>query len=176
MFGVFIGIGAWCIAAYNGYVTALTGINVTLELPGLTETTRGPFAGTVIGMVFFSIVLSIGFVLLTKAFPKCMVYGLIVFSILLILAVAAAGFAIQSWVIGGVFVGVALIYCLILFCCLRGHLETSVVLVKCAATFLSDKPQIYLVSVLMTIMTVLFSIYWIFSYISMASLSVLIPS
>lgn len=127
-------------------------------------------------MVFFSIVLSIGFVLLTKAFPKCMVYGLIVFSVLLLLAVAAAGFAIQSWILGGVFVGVALIYGLILFCCLRGHIETSIVLVKCTANFLSEKPQIYLVSVLMTIMTILFSVYWIFSYISITNLSFSLPA
>lgn len=36
LFGVFLGIGGWCIAAYNGYVSALSGVNVTIELPGMT--------------------------------------------------------------------------------------------------------------------------------------------
>ncbi len=121
----YLGIGAYCLAAYNGQLStynAALGTSLTISVPGQTDTTSGAFAGTAVGMIALSILLSIGFVLLAKNFPKCMVYGLIAFSVLLFLAVAAVGFGMGSYIIGGVFAGIAALYSLILFCCLRGHL------------------------------------------------------
>lgn len=122
-------------------------------------------------MIFLSVLLAIGFVFLAKSCPKCMVWGLIVFSVLLFLAVAAAGFGIGNYVLGGIFAGVALIYALILFCCLRGHIDTSIILVKCTGEFLTAKPQVYLIGLIVGVITSAFSIYWLFGYLGILTMS-----
>lgn len=122
-------------------------------------------------MICLSILLSIGFVILAKSCPKCIVWGLIGFSVLLFAAIAAAGFIIGNIVLGAAFGIFTLLYCLVLFCCLRGHIDTAIVLIHCTGEFLTAKPQVYLVGVIMGIITAAFSVFWLFGYIGVLVLS-----
>lgn len=168
----FIGLGAYFIYGYNQVTAALQLLSPgTPALPGFGPTTIGPFAGIVIGMIFFSVLLAIGFVFLAKSCPKCMVWGLIAFSVLLFVVVAAAGFAIQNWALGAVFAVIAAIYGLILFCCLRGHIDTSIILVKCTGEFLTAKPQVYLIGLIVGLITAGFSLYWLFGYMGILTMT-----
>lgn len=138
---------------------------------GMPVEVQGPFAGIAIGCIFMSVLLAIGFVFMAKAFPKCMVWGLIVGSVLLFVAIAVAGFIIQSIVLGVIFIIIAAIYALILFCCLRGHIDTSIVLVKCTGEFLAAKPQVYLYGLIIGAISTAFSIYWVFGYLGIITLT-----
>jgi hypothetical protein len=169
----FIALGGYFINGYTSYNAQIQAANpgTSTNLPGFTNVNNGPFAGICVGMICLSVILSIGFVMLAKTFPKCMVWGLIVFSVLLFVAVAIAGFIIGNIALGVVFVIITLIYALILFCCLRGHIDTSIILVKCTGSFLTAKPQVYLIGIIVGIITAGFSIYWVFGYIGILTLS-----
>lgn len=167
----FIGLGAYFIYGYNAVVTVYAAQGQTITVGGMTPDVQGTFAGIAIGCIFISILLSIGYIFMAKAFPKCMVWGLIIGSVLLFVAIAVAGFIVGSIVLGAIFAVITLFYALILFCCLRGHIDTSIVLVKCTGEFLGAKPQVLIYGVVIGLITAAFSIYWVFGYIGIITLS-----
>lgn len=56
-----------------------------------------------------------------------------------------------------------LIYSLVL-ACFRNKIKTGIVLVKVATNFMSAKPIIFLTPLIKVVMTVLFAVFWIYTF------------
>lgn len=158
---LFLGLGGYFIHQFQ----QLGGIVISGHpLPAIPSRVKVAFAFTCTGMIIGSLLLSIGLVALAKHYPKCLVWTLIVVNITMFLAISIAGFVLGLIALGISFLVATLIYCLVLFCCFRHHIKTAIVLMKCTGQFLSERPQVYLIGLIVSITSVLFLMYWIFSY------------
>ena len=89
------------------------------------------YAGYVAGMMVLSICLSVLFVFLTKAFPKCVVYSMIVLTFVVYLVLIIIGFVMENIALSVVFIIVLLINAIILWC-YWGYIKIGIVLIECA--------------------------------------------
>lgn len=121
--------------------------------------------GIIVGMFFFSIALAIIFVLLLKNFPKCMIYSMIGLIFCVYVALIILGIINQIWWMVIVF-GITIIITAILLYCFRNQLQTGILLLYVATTFLSDKPSAYLAPLYPLIFGIMFFIFWICAIIA----------
>lgn len=117
------------------YYSVYQGSGTKTDMSGLASvfSTQG---GIIIGMFFMSLALAIGFLFLIKAFPKCVVYTMIVLIYLVFAALIVLGIVNGIWWMVVTFaVSLLLITCMLW--CFWGHIRTGIVLLKVAGTFLS---------------------------------------
>lgn len=109
-----IGGGIYFIIEGNDFIDDM--LSVEINSPTALGSIIAHYAGYVVGMMALSVALSIIFVLLCKAFPACMVYGMMVFSFLVYIGLIALGFLTLNYALAIVFIAVLLINALILYC------------------------------------------------------------
>ncbi len=116
--------------------------------------------GIIVGMFFFSLVLSIAFMLLLKAFPKCVVYTMITMIYLVFGALIVFGIINAIWWMVITFAVSLLVISCMLFC-FRRDIQTGIVLLKVSATFLTEKPSVYAAPLYPLLWGIIFFIFWI---------------
>lgn len=129
------------------------------------------YAGYVAGMMVLSICLSVLFVFLTKAFPKCVVYSMIVLTFVVYLVLIIIGFVMENIALSVVFIIVLLINAIILWC-YWGYIKIGIVLIECAGKFITEKPAVYFISGMCLLLNLVFTIFWIFSWLGVYSVGV----
>lgn len=134
----------------NASKTDISGISVAFSTQG----------GIIVAMFFLSIVLAIGYILLIKNFPKCMIYSMILLFYLVLVALIVLGIINQIWWMVITFGVIILITTCILFC-FRDRIVTGIILLKVASSFISEKPSVYLAPFYPLIFGIIFFIYWI---------------
>lgn len=137
---------------------------VTLTI-GSNVGEQNTFVGIAIGcIIIMSVFLSISYIYFAKAFPECMVWTLIVGSFLLFVAVGLVGIIFGILALGIVFFFLAALYALLLYCCLRGRIDTSITLVKCAGSFLGAQPSVLSFGAVLGVITAAVSVFWFVGY------------
>ena len=127
-------------------------------------------AAPIAGMIVLSSALSIILVLLTKAFPKPLMYFLMGFTLLIEIALAIVGFATGSIALGITFVFIFLINVCMIYC-LWDYFKLGLKLLECAARFITEKPAVYFVGFMCLILNALYIVFWIFSWLGVYSSS-----
>lgn len=130
------------------------------------------YAGYVVGMMVLSCCLSVLFVFLSKTFPKCVVYSMIVLTFLVYLGLIILGFVIGNTALGIVFIIVLLINALILWCYWE-YIKIGIVLLECAGRFITEKPAVYFIAGLCFLLNTIFTVFWIFSWLGVYSIGVI---
>ena len=121
--------------------------------------------GIVGGMLAFTFILAIVFLILVSKFPKCMIYtGLVLAAIILV----ALGIALLA---SGVIIGAVMIFGLLalsacLLYCFREQLEQGIVLLKVTGDFLLEKPTVFLAPFFVGIFVVIFFLFWVASLVA----------
>ncbi len=141
------------------YKSIYGGSGTKTDMSGLASvfSTQG---GIIVGMFFLSLVLAVAFMFLLKAFPKCMVYSMIGLIYLVFIALIILGIVNGIWwMVISFAVGLLLISCMLY--CFRRQLQTGIMLLKVAATFLSEKPTVYIAPLYPLAFAILFFIFWI---------------
>lgn len=156
--GAFFGIGALEIGEYQ----RLNQINIQEGLRVDDELNIVPNAGIIAAGLASSVIVSFGYVLLIKAFPRPMVYLMTILSLAVIAAMALIGLIIGNL---GLLIGFGvtfLIYLLVLYC-LRNKIETGIAMVKIATNFISDRMQIFFTPVLKLVLTFAIGAFYIYT-------------
>lgn len=161
MLGFFI-IGVYVLATTNFYSD---NNNNTVDTSSNFEIDNGYMAGTIIGMLVLSILIAIIFVLLLKKFPACMVYGMIALIFIVLIAVIILGFVVSNYWLSIICVVILLFLALFLFC-YREKLKLGILLLEVAADFITEKPTVYIAPLYPLIMSLLFCLFWVFSFIA----------
>jgi hypothetical protein len=160
MMGAFIGVGAWCIQktveTVNSDIIIIDNDAIFGDPDQLKQ-----FIFSVVGLSMLSLVMCTLFVFLTRVNPKCMVYGVIIFVSLLFVAAAGVFFYVGLAYLSIIVLIVMALYLGLIFYCFKKHLKTAIVLVKITGTFLTEKPIIYTIPLLVSIITFLFAILWV---------------
>jgi len=60
--------------------------------------------------------------------------------------------------------GITLLIYSCVLACFRNRIKTGIVLVKVATKFMSEKPVIFLTPVIKVVMTVLFAVFWVYTF------------
>ena len=92
-------------------------------------------AGSIIGMMVLSLLMSIIFVFLCGKFPKCIVYTSIIFTFAIYLGLIIVGFVIKSYGLAISFIIVLLINALMLWCN-KDKIRVGIVLLKVSGDFM----------------------------------------
>jgi len=111
-------------------------------------------------MLFLSIFLSVGFIFMCKMFPKCMVYSMIIGTLLVYIGLIIFGIVIESYAISAVF-GIMLIINLIILWCYWSRIQIAIVLLEVSGIFIFEKPAVYGISGLVTFMSLIYLIFWV---------------
>ena len=94
------------------------------------------YAGYIVGMVALSIALSIILVVLSRLFPKCMVYTMMALTLLVYIGVIVLGIVIGNTALAIVF-GIILVINLIILWCYWGYIQIGIKLLECAGRFIT---------------------------------------
>eukprot|EP00919_Chromeraceae_sp_WS-2016_P066568 GHVR01157501.1.p1 GENE.GHVR01157501.1~~GHVR01157501.1.p1 ORF type:complete len:208 (+),score=-18.05 GHVR01157501.1:283-906(+) len=119
-------------------------------------------------MLWLSIALSIIFILLCKAFPKCVVYSMIVLTFLVYIALIIVGIVVKSYALSAVF-GVILLLNICILYCYWEYIEVGIVLIKVSGDFITAKPSIYFIAGISLLINLIFEIIWIFAWLGIYS-------
>ena len=128
-------------------------------------------AGPIIGMLVLSNALSVIFILLSKTFPKCMFYSMMVLTFLVYLALIIIGFVAKMPSLAVVFIIILLINAVILWC-YWDYIQIGIKLIECAARFLTEKPAVYMISGLCLLINIIYTIFWIFAWVGLSALNI----
>lgn len=79
-------------------------------------------------------------------------------AVLVIIGVASGNYALA------VSMGITLLIYSCVLACFRNRIKTGIVLVKVATQFMSEKPVIFLTPVIKVVMTVLFAVFWVYTF------------
>lgn len=150
-------------------------------IPMVTQTSSDPsltgfgyvmakLAGPVVGMMGLSSALSVLMVVLAKAFPRPVMYFLIAFTFLVYAAFIILGFVINSLGLAISFIIVALFTACMLYC-FWSYITIGLRLLECAARFITEKPAVYFISLMCLFLNVAFTVFWVFSWLSIYSKS-----
>ena len=60
--------------------------------------------------------------------------------------------------------GITLLIYSCVLACFRNRIKTGIVLVKVATKFMSEKPVIFLTPVIKVVLTVLFAVFWVYTF------------
>lgn len=160
--GAFFGIGVMEISDYN----AMSRVNAEQGMLKDDALDFSKFAAVIAAGIGSSVAISFAYVFLLKAFPRPMVYFMIVLSLSVLGGMALIGLFIGNL---GLFIGMGvtfLIYGLVLFC-LRKKIDTGIALVKIATKFISEKLQIFLTPLVKLVLTFLIGAFYIYSLSAM---------
>lgn len=83
-----------------------------------------------------TIFLSIFYIYLMKSYPRCMFYTAIILTMATLLALTIFLFAVKQILAGIVSLIFVLIFGCVFFCCLRGQLEVTIIIIKLSSAFL----------------------------------------
>jgi len=136
LFGIFVGVSGYCLSETFKAINDNTIIIEDDDIFGDSTQLRN-FILSVVGMSMLSLVMCVMFVFLTKKYPKCMVYGVIIFVSLLFVAGAIAMFFAGAVIVSVMLLILMALYLGIMFCCFKKHLKTAIVMVKVTGTFLT---------------------------------------
>lgn len=164
-----IGGGIYFIIEGNDFIDDM--LSVEINSPTALGSIIAHYAGYVVGMMALSVALSIIFVLLCKAFPACMVYGMMVFSFLVYIGLIALGFLTLNYALAIVFIAVLLINALILYC-YWSYITIGIRLLGCAGRFIAEKPAVYLITLICFVLNALFTTFWIFGWLGAYSVAI----
>ena len=131
-------------------------------------TIMAKYAGFVAGMMVLSSFLSVIFVFLTKAFPKCVVYSMIVLTFIIYIVLIILGFIVKNIGLSVVFIIVLLLNAIILVC-YWSYIKIGIILIQCAGMFITEKPAVYFISGMCLLLNIVFSIFWIFAWLGVYS-------
>lgn len=79
-------------------------------------------------------------------------------AVLVIIGVASGNYALA------VSMGITLLIYSCVLACFRNRIKTGIVLVKVATQFMSEKPVIFLTPVIKVVLTVLFAVFWVYTF------------
>lgn len=79
-------------------------------------------------------------------------------AVLVIIGVASGNYALA------VSMGITLLIYSCVLACFRNRIKTGIVLVKVATKFMSEKPVIFLTPVIKVVLTVLFAVFWVYTF------------
>lgn len=79
-------------------------------------------------------------------------------AVLVIIGVASGNYALA------VSMGITLLIYSCVLACFRNRIKTGIVLVKVATQFMSEKPVIFLTPIIKVVMTVLFAVFWVYTF------------
>lgn len=153
-------IGAIMISDGKSYYNQVFGDTGSKnDMTGLANvfSTQG---GIIVGMFFFSLALAILYMFLLKTFPKCVVYTMIVLIYAIFIALIILGIINQIWWMVITF-GITLLLISCMLWCFWDQLKTGIVLLKIAATFLSEKPSAYLAPLYPLFFGIIFFVFWV---------------
>lgn len=121
-----------------------------------------------VGMCVLSAAMSVIYVFLAKTFPKCIVYSMIVLTFIVYIALIIVGVVLAIYALAIVFGLILLITALVLWC-YWGYIQIGIALLGVAGTFLTEKPAVYFISIMCCVLNALYTLFWVFSYIGVAS-------
>lgn len=156
---MFVGVGGYCIKKTVDTLKDETIIIIDDNFFGDPKQLRD-FVLSVSGLSLLSLVMCVVFVLLTKNYPKMMVYTVIGLVSLIFVAAAVVFFFAGAAVMSILLLILMALYFFLLCYCFRKHIKTAIVLVKVTGTFLTERPIIYIVPVVMTLFTFVFTLLW----------------
>jgi hypothetical protein len=175
MFIMFVGISAYSIdqavktidAEIDSNPNSNTGISENDFFGNSTQLKNVIFV--VIGMSLLSLLMCVVFVLLTKSYPTCMVYGVISSVSLILVATSLVLFFVTNGTALAIMLLVLMaIYLFIMFCCFKKHLKTAIVIVKVSGTFLTERPMVYIIHTIIGLITLMFTLLWATSITELA--------
>ena len=92
-----------------------------------------------------------------------MVLTMIFVSLGLIAVLCIIGLASQNYALA-ISMGVTLLIYSCVLACFRNRIKTGIVLVKAATKFMSKKPIVFLTPIFKVVMTVLFAVFWVYTF------------
>lgn len=95
--------------------------------------------------------------------PQGMVLTMIFVSLGLLAVLCIIGIASQNYALA-FSMGITLLIYSCVLACFRNRIKTGIVLVKVATKFMSEKPVIFLTPVIKVVMTVLFAVFWVYTF------------
>lgn len=81
----------------------------------------------------------------------------------LIAVLCIIGIASQNYALA-ISMGVTLLIYSCVLACFRNRIKTGIVLVKVATKFMSEKPIVFLTPIFKVVMTVLFAVFWVYTF------------
>ena len=95
--------------------------------------------------------------------PRGMVLTMIFVSLGLLAVLVIIGVASGNYALA-VSMGITLLIYSCVLACFRNRIKTGIVLVKVATQFMSEKPVIFLTPVIKVVLTVLFAVFWVYTF------------
>lgn len=95
--------------------------------------------------------------------PAFMVIVMTLTSLGLIAVLCLIGIIDQNYALA-IPMGVTFLIYALLIVCLRNKIKMGIVLVKVATKFISDKPIIFLTPIIKLVLTILFAVFWLYSF------------
>ena len=138
---------------------------------GLMMMRRGAIIGAMLGL---SCALSILLVLLLRAFPKPVFYALIGISFAAEILLVVVGFLICDYGLGISFIAITMIQAILLADCWK-YVEIGLKLVDCASRFITEKPAVYGISILLLVINIGFLAYWVELWMTIFSIQAVTP-
>lgn len=124
----------------------------------------------VIGMFGLSLVLSVVFLCLVRYCTKCMVYTLIISTILIMLGIIGISIVSQAWgTLISTAIGLLLFLCLLF--CYRKDISRGITLLKATMQFVKSRPSVFLIPLALLILALAFLTFWIITLICMQNQS-----
>ena len=123
------------------------------------------YAGIIIGMVFLSLLISVLWVVLIRFFPRCMFYTMLILSTVLFLTLIGVAAYKEIYSLMTVFIIILAIYAIFLLC-YRAQIKTGIVLLEVVASFLTEKPIVYLIPLYVFLAGLVFQIFWVLSLLA----------
>jgi len=123
------------------------------------------YKGVISVCYLISILISFIYLILVRCFPKCMVFLLIMMAFCIIFAILILGIA---WNNTGLIITMAIslaFFAIFIYFC-WDSLNLGIQLLQIAAKFTGEKPTVYLASIWVFFLTVLFFIFWIVSVVA----------
>lgn len=122
-------------------------------------------AGTIVGMIVLSFVLSVIFIVLCAKFPKCVVVSGIIVTFLCYLAIIITAFMLKQFILAFVILAVAFVNAIMLYCW-REQIKVGIALLQASGTFMIQRPSIGLIGLFSLILNTIFLVLYILGWLS----------
>ncbi len=152
LFAFFIGVGAYYI-------------NQGDKISESYDSRISYYSRIIMGCLFVSLILCFLFVVLIRFMPNCMVYALIILTLLIIFAIGII-LAMYNLIILAIPIFIIFVVYSIFIYYLRKKIDLGLIIIRVALQFITEKFGIFIVPILKAITNILFTLFWIFSFIS----------
>jgi len=117
-------------------------------------------------MMAMSLILSLVFICFVKAFTRCMVYSMIVITIvaLIVMVVISAINGIWALLIGA---AIVLLIVVIIVACYWSDIRTGTILLEISSKYMTERPSVYLYPAYALFLGLLTQLFWIFAVLSL---------